>query len=154
MYCLDSQTLYEYISEIVLDDNEKRSINEVLDIPIGTGTFTSTSSFRTQSLQFVTTNELKNRPQVNIKKPYCEKLRAKWAKKPVTGEKMLAFASPFSNFRDSFNHIKTAFRDGSIKLSIFNAKLYFTWIDYKHFIWVTQNFTTFIAYILWNFLKV
>ena len=77
MYCLDSQTLSEYISVIILDDNEKRSINEVLVIPIGTGTFTSTSSFRTQSLQFVTTNELKNRPQVNIKKPYCEKLRAK-----------------------------------------------------------------------------
>ena len=39
-------------------------------------------------------------------------------------EKMLAFAGQCSNFRDSFNHIKTAFRDGSIKISIFNAKFY------------------------------
>ena len=43
----------------VLDDNEKISISEVLDILIGAGTFTSTSSSGTQSLQFVTMNELK-----------------------------------------------------------------------------------------------
>ena len=30
IHCLDSQTLSEYISMIVLDDNEKLSINEVL----------------------------------------------------------------------------------------------------------------------------
>ena len=30
-HCLDSQTLSEYISKIVLDDNEKLSINEALD---------------------------------------------------------------------------------------------------------------------------
>ena len=29
--CLDSQTLSEYISTIVLDDNEKLLINEVLE---------------------------------------------------------------------------------------------------------------------------
>ena len=29
--CLDSQTFSEYISTIVLDDNEKLSINEVLE---------------------------------------------------------------------------------------------------------------------------
>ena len=34
-------------------------MNEVLNDPIGAGTFTSTSSFRTQSLQFVTMIELK-----------------------------------------------------------------------------------------------
>ena len=58
-HCLDSQTLSEYISTIVLDDNEKHSINEVLEVLIGVGTFTSTSSFDTQSLKFVTINELK-----------------------------------------------------------------------------------------------
>ena len=58
-HCPDSQTLSEYISAIVLDDNEKLSMNEVLNDPIGAGTFTSTSSFRTQSLQFVTMIELK-----------------------------------------------------------------------------------------------
>ena len=49
-HCLDSQTLSEYISTIVLDDNEKLSINEELEILIGVGTFTSTSSFHTQNL--------------------------------------------------------------------------------------------------------
>ena len=57
--CLDSQTFSEYISTIVLDDNEKLSINEVLDVLIVTGIFTSTSIFGTKSLQFVTMNELK-----------------------------------------------------------------------------------------------
>ena len=32
------------------DENEKLSINEVLEVLIGVGTFTSTSSFDTQSL--------------------------------------------------------------------------------------------------------
>ena len=41
-HCLDSQTLSEYISTTILD-NEKLSINEVLDVLIGVGTFTSTS---------------------------------------------------------------------------------------------------------------
>ena len=59
MHYLDSQTLSEYISTIVLDDNEKFSINEVLEVLIGVGTFTSIRSFNTQSLQFVTMNELK-----------------------------------------------------------------------------------------------
>ena len=44
-HCLDSQTLSEYISTIVLDENEKLSINEVLEVLIGVETFTSTSSF-------------------------------------------------------------------------------------------------------------
>ena len=39
---------------IVLDGNQKLPINA-----IGVGTFTSTSSFNTQSLQFVTMIELK-----------------------------------------------------------------------------------------------
>ena len=94
------------------------------------------------------------RPRINIKKTYREKSRVKQGKKPAAGKKNLVFASRFSNFRDSFNHTKTAFHDGSIKLSIFNTKLYFTWIDYKHFILVTKSFTTFITYVLWNFLKV
>ena len=58
-HCLDSQTLSEHISTIVLDDNQKHSINEVLEVLIVVGTFTSTSSFDTQSVQFVTMNELK-----------------------------------------------------------------------------------------------
>ena len=58
-HCPGSQTLSEYISTIVLDDNEKLSINEVLDVLIVAGIFTSTSSFGTKSLQFVTMNELK-----------------------------------------------------------------------------------------------
>ena len=54
-----TQTLSEYISTIVLDDNKKYSINEVLEFLTGVGTFTSTSSFHTQSFQFATINELK-----------------------------------------------------------------------------------------------
>ena len=57
-HCLDSQTLSEYVSTIFLDDNEKLSIDEVLEVLIGV-TFTSTSSFNIKSLQFVTGNELK-----------------------------------------------------------------------------------------------
>ena len=56
---LDSQTLSEYISTIVLDVNKKLPISEVLDVLIDVGTFTSTSSFRRQILQLVTMNELK-----------------------------------------------------------------------------------------------
>ena len=47
-HCLDSQALSEYKSTIVLDDDEKLLINEVLKVPIGVGTFTSTSSSDTQ----------------------------------------------------------------------------------------------------------
>ena len=49
----------EYISTIVLDYNEKLSINEVLEVLIGVGISNSTNSFDTQSLQFVTKNKLK-----------------------------------------------------------------------------------------------
>ena len=44
---------------IAADDNEKLLINKVLEVLIGVGTLTSTSSFNMQSLQFVTVNELK-----------------------------------------------------------------------------------------------
>ena len=44
---------------IVLGDNKKLSINEVLEVLIGVGAFTSASSFDTPGLQFVTMNELK-----------------------------------------------------------------------------------------------
>ena len=65
MHCLGSATLSECMSTIFLDDNivlkngkslsvsydyddnEKLPINEVLDVLIGTGTFTSRSSFYT-----------------------------------------------------------------------------------------------------------
>ena len=38
---------------------KKLSINEVLEVLVGVGTFTSTISFDTQDLQFVTMNKLK-----------------------------------------------------------------------------------------------
>ena len=41
------------------DEDEKILINEVLEALISVGTFTSTISFDTQSLQFVTINKLK-----------------------------------------------------------------------------------------------
>ena len=44
---------------IVLDDNKKLSISEVLEVLIDVGTFTSAISFDTPGLQFVTRNELK-----------------------------------------------------------------------------------------------
>ena len=53
--CLDP----EFISTVVLDDNEKLSIKKVLEVLISVGTFTSTSSFDMQSFQFVRMNELK-----------------------------------------------------------------------------------------------
>ena len=59
-HCLDFQTLSEYISTIVFDANENLSINEVLEFLMGVATFTSTSSFDTQSLQLVVMNELKS----------------------------------------------------------------------------------------------
>ena len=59
-HCLESQTLSEYISVIALDNSGKLSINEVLEVLIGVGTFTSTKSFNSQSLQFITMNKLKN----------------------------------------------------------------------------------------------
>ena len=52
--------LFEYISTIVLDDNEKLLINEIAAVLIGAGTFTSISSFNKQSLQLVTMNKLKD----------------------------------------------------------------------------------------------
>ena len=54
------QALSAYISTVVLDDNKRHSINEVLEFLFGVGTFTNTSSlFDTQGLQFVTMNKLK-----------------------------------------------------------------------------------------------
>ena len=44
---------------IAIDDNEKLYISEVLEVLIGVGTFSSTSSFDMQWLLFVTMNELK-----------------------------------------------------------------------------------------------
>ena len=58
-HCPQSETLSENISKIALDDNEKLSINEVLDVLISVGTFTSKSSFCTQSFPFVRMNKLK-----------------------------------------------------------------------------------------------
>ena len=54
--CLDSQTLSEDISTFALD-NKSPSINEVLEVLTGAGTFTSASSFDAQGLQFFTISE-------------------------------------------------------------------------------------------------
>ena len=43
----------------MIDDNEKLLINEVLEVLIGVGTFSSTISFNMQCLLFFTMNELK-----------------------------------------------------------------------------------------------
>ena len=43
----------------MIDDNQKLSINEVPEVLIGVGTFSSTSSFNTQCLPFVKMSELK-----------------------------------------------------------------------------------------------
>ena len=56
---LDSQTLSEYISTIVLDDNKKILVNEAIELLISDGTLTSTSNFNTKSLEFVIINKLK-----------------------------------------------------------------------------------------------
>ena len=56
--CLDSQTSSEYISTFALD-NKSPSINEVLEVLTGAGTFTSASSFDAQGLQFFTISEWK-----------------------------------------------------------------------------------------------
>ena len=44
---------------ITIDDNEKLYINEVLEVLIGVGTFSSTSSFDMQCLLFVAMNQVK-----------------------------------------------------------------------------------------------
>ena len=64
--CLDPQTLFEYIPTIVLDDNEKLLINEVLEVLTDVETFTSKNKFDTQSLQFVTMNKLKKSMLVGL----------------------------------------------------------------------------------------
>ena len=42
-----------------VDENEKLLINELLEVVIGVGTITNTSSFDTQSFRFVTLDKLK-----------------------------------------------------------------------------------------------
>ena len=58
---VDSKNFIRYKCKIVLDGNEKLSINEMQwnEVLIGVGTFTSANSLDTQSLHFVTMNELK-----------------------------------------------------------------------------------------------
>ena len=50
----------------MIDDNEKLSIDEVLEVLIGVETFSSTSSFDTQCLLFVTMNKLKKSMPVGL----------------------------------------------------------------------------------------
>ena len=58
---VNSNHFIRYKCKIVLDGNEKLLINEMQwnEVLIGVGTFTSASSLDTQSLHFVTMNELK-----------------------------------------------------------------------------------------------
>ena len=57
--CSADLTLSEYIATITLDDGNKISINEVLEVLIGAGSFTNMSCFEKQSLQVVTMEELR-----------------------------------------------------------------------------------------------
>ena len=57
--CSSDLTLSEYIATITLDDGNKISINEVLEVLIGAGSFTNMSCFEKQSLQVVTMEELR-----------------------------------------------------------------------------------------------
>ena len=57
--CSSDLTLSEYIATITLDDGNKISINEVLEVLIGAGSFTNMSCFEKQSLQVVTVEELR-----------------------------------------------------------------------------------------------
>ena len=58
-HCSADSTLSEYIATITLDDVEKKSIDEVLEVLIGAGFFTNMSCFDKQSLQVVTMEELR-----------------------------------------------------------------------------------------------
>ena len=66
---------------------------------------------------------MENRPRINIKKSYRKKWQVKRAIKPGAGGKFLAFALRFSDFRNSFNPIQTAFRGESTKILEFNAAI-------------------------------
>ena len=57
--CSADLTLSEYIATITLDDGNKISINEVLEVLVGAGSFTNMSCFEKQSLQVVTMEELR-----------------------------------------------------------------------------------------------
>ena len=57
--CSSDLTLSEYIATITLDDGNKISINEVLEVLVGAGSFTNMSCFEKQSLQVVTVEELR-----------------------------------------------------------------------------------------------
>ena len=57
--CSADLTLSEYIATVTLDDGNKISINEVLEVLIGAGSFTNMSCFEKQSLQVVTMEELR-----------------------------------------------------------------------------------------------
>ena len=59
---MENYHFFQNVQPLILffaDENEKNLINEVLEVLISVGTFTSTISFDTQSLQFVTINKLK-----------------------------------------------------------------------------------------------
>ena len=57
--CSADSTLSEYIATITLDDGNKNSIDEALEVLIGAGSFTNMSCFDKQNLQVVTMEELK-----------------------------------------------------------------------------------------------
>ena len=55
-----------------------------------------------------------DRPRINVKKLYCEKKRAKQAKKPTTNDVFFIFALQFLTFRDVFRLVQRAFRGESM----------------------------------------
>ena len=58
-HCSADSTLSEYIATITLDDGNKNSIDEALEVLIGAGSFTNMSCFDKQNLQVVTMEELR-----------------------------------------------------------------------------------------------
>ena len=65
-HCSADSTLSEYIATITLDNVEKKSIDEVLEVLIGAGFFTNMSCFDKQSLQVVTMEELRKSVPVGL----------------------------------------------------------------------------------------
>ena len=58
-HCSADSTFSEYVATITLDDGNKNSIDEVLEVCTGAGSFINMSCFDKQNLQVVTMEELR-----------------------------------------------------------------------------------------------